>query len=460
MGLYSTLNIGRDAILTHQRAIEVAGHNIANVNTPGYSRQRLVLTPKAPIDTWAGQLGTGVQGIEVQRIVDNYIGDQINSTAQDLGRWQAQKNALKRVEIVLDETTGYGLNQAMSRFWNAWQDLVNNPSGMTQRSLVAGEGVNLSNTFNDIYSDLVEVRHDLDSDITETVNQINRFGSQLADLNDKIQSVLASGQNPNDYRDERDQLLKELSELIDFSSSENSDGVVTVTLGDGNDLVSTAGAAELAANDTDGDGFVDITWRTAPATAINSDISSGKLRGWLQSRDAIIPDNLTRLETLATTLRDQVNAVHLAGYGLDGTQNNFFDPSGTLSSGTFAVNPVLVSDVGKIAAGDTSDPGDNQTAIRIAGLQNTLAMSGGTTTFDEYYNAVVSDVGIAVKDAASNYDHQESMAAYMENYRESVSGVSLDEEMVSLIKFQHAYNAAAKLITTVDELLDTLIRSM
>ncbi|RLC29341.1 MAG: flagellar hook-associated protein FlgK, partial [Deltaproteobacteria bacterium] len=143
-----------------------------------------------------------------------------------------------------------------------------------------------------------------------------------------------------------------------------------------------------------------------------------------------------------------------------GTRYNFFDPSGTLSSGTLEVNPVLVSDVGKIAAGDTSDPGDNQTAIRIAGLQNTLAMSGGTTTFDEYYNAVVSDVGIAVKDAASNYDHQESMAAYMENYRESVSGVSLDEEMVSLIKFQHAYNAAAKLITTVDELLDTLIRSV
>lgn len=458
MGIYSTLNIGRDAILTQQRAIEVTGHNIANVNTPGYSRQRLVLTPKDPIPTWAGQMGTGVQGIEVERIVDYYLGDQINSSAQDLARWEAQRDTLERVEVVLDETTGYGLNDAMSEFWNAWQDLASNPSGNTQRSLLVGVSENLSNTFNRIYSGLEEIRNDIDSSMSDAVTEINSLATQIADLNDNIELVEASGQNPNDYRDERDQLLKELSELIDFTSSEASNGVVTVTLGDGNNLVSSAGASSLVANDTDADGFLDISWSSAPGVAINSSISGGKLKGWLEVRDVIVPDYQSRLETLATTLRDQVNTEHIAGYGLDGTQNNFFDPTGTLAAGTFSVNPTISTDVSKIAAGDTSASGDNKTAIRIAGLQNNLTMSASTATFDDYYNSLVSDVGMKVNDADNNYEYQSSMSEQLDNYRESISGVSLDEEMVNLIKFQHAYNAAAKLITTVDELMDALMR--
>ena len=163
---------------------------------------------------------------------------------------------------------------------------------------------------------------------------------------------------------------------------------------------------------------------------------------------------------MATSLRDQVNTEHIAGFGLDGTQNNFFDPLGTLADGTFAVNSAIISNVAKIAAGDTSNYGDNQTAISIANLQNTLTMSTNTATFDDYYNSIVSDVGIDVEDAKLNYEHQYSMAAQLDNYRESISGVSLDEEMVNLIKFQHAYNAAAKLITTVDELMETLIASI
>ncbi|MBW1764022.1 MAG: flagellar hook-associated protein FlgK [Deltaproteobacteria bacterium] len=458
MGIYSTLNIGRDALLTQQRAIEVAGHNIANVNTPGYSRQKLILTAKNPIPTWAGELGTGVQGIEVERIADKYLGDQINSSAQDLGRWEAQRDSLERIEIVFDEATGYGLNSAMSEFWNAWQDLANNPSGNVQRNLLVGMSENLANTFNNIYSDLAGLQNDIDFAISGTVTEINRLATQIADLNDKIESIEAAQQNPNDYRDERDQLLKELSGLIDFTSSEASDGVVTVTLGDSTDLVSSSGASSLVANDTDADGFLDIAWSSAPATAINSNISGGKLKGWLETRDVIVPDYLTRLETLATTLRDQVNAEHIVGYGLDGTQNNFFDPIGTPEAGTFAVNTAIISDINKIAAGDSSNYGDNQTALRIAGLQNDLTISANTATFDDYYNSIVSDVGIKVDEAGVNYKYQYSTSAQLENYRQSVSGVSLDEEMVNLIKFQHAYNAAAKLITMVDELMDALMR--
>ncbi len=463
MGIYNTLNIGRDALLTHQRAIEVAGHNISNVNTPGYSRQRLVLTPKDAISTWAGQIGTGVQGIEVERIVDNYLGDQINGSAQDLGRWEAQRDALQRVEVALDETTGYGLNHAMSEFWSSWQDLVNNPSGSTQRSLLVGRSENLANTFNNIHSDLEGIQNDIDSSISNTVTEINRLAGQIADLNDKIESIQAAGQNPNDYRDERDQVLKELSGLIDFSSSEANNGVVTVTLGDGNDLVSGGGATPLVASDETGDGFLDLTWTAGSGTNINSDIAGGKLRGWLDTRDTIIDGYLTELNLMASTLITQVNTIHSGGFGLDDlTSRDFF--SGTNAS-DIGINTNIVNNVNNIAAAQSNDgfgglAGDNTNAIAIVNLQNSLTMSGGTATFDDYYNSIVSDVGIEVDDAGLNYDHQYSMSAQLENYRQSISGVSLDEEMVSLIKFQQAYNAAAKLITTVDELMNTLIRSV
>jgi flagellar hook-associated protein 1 FlgK len=252
--------------------------------------------------------------------------------------------------------------------------------------------------------------------------------------------------------------MKELSALIDFTSAEASDGSITVTLGDGNNLVDASGANTLYATDTDGDTFLDIAWSDPSGTNINTNISGGNIKGWLETRDVIINDYLTSLDTLATTIRDQVNAVHSAGRAPDNSQNNFFVPNGTLAAGTFAVNPDLVSDSNLVAAGDTSDSGDNRTAIEIASLQHgAFSISGDTQTFDNYYGMLVSNVGIDVRDSSQNYDYQSAVASQLDNYRESISGVSLDEEMVNLIKFQHAYDAAAKLISTVDEMLDTLI---
>lgn len=458
MGLSSTLNIGRDALITQQKAIEITGHNIANVNTPGYSRQRLLLETKAPIATYAGQLGTGVQGLETQRIVDQYLGDQINNSAQDLGKWEARKNALERVEVVLDETSGFGLNNSMSEFWNAWQDLANNPSGNTERQTLLGKSINLSNTFQNIYSDLVEVRNDLDSSVSSAVNEINSLAAQIADLNTKIESIESKGMNPNDYLDTRDQLLKDLSQYINFTSSEAANGMVTVTLGDGNNLVDNTGAESLVANDNDFDGFLDIEW--SDGTPINANnISGGKLSGWLQVRDTVIPAYLSDLDDLATALITDVNAIHSTGFGLnDLASNPFF--SGTGASDI----AVGITDPNDIAAaqnnnGVTGLYGDNTNAIAIANLQNTVtATSGLNATLDDYYSSIVSDVGIKVADAGINYDHQYAMSAQLSNYRESVSGVSLDEEMVNLIKFQYAYDAAAKLINTVDEMLDSLLR--
>jgi flagellar hook-associated protein 1 len=460
MGITSTLNIGRDSLLTHQKAIEVAGHNIANVNTPGYSRQRLEIIAKDPIDCAGGQIGTGVTGDEIIRIYDRFLTDQINSSAQDLGSWDAQKNALEKVQMTFDDASGYGLNNSMSEFWNAWQGVANDPMNKGARQLLLDKADILVNNFNSAYSDLGKVQNDLDLKITQGVADINTYASQINDLNDKIILVESSGENANDYRDERDQVLKKLSGLIDFSFSDEDSGAITVKLGDGHDLVDSSGANSLVASGPNANGFHDIAWSSAPGVSINGDISSGNLRGWMDVRDTIIPDYMTSLnnivgdDTTAGTLIYEVNSLHSSGVGLDNsTGNDFF--SGSLDGGDFAVN---ISSTDEIAAGQAAYSGDNTNAIAIVNLQNSILTIGGSlTTFGDYYNSIVADVGYKVQNASTRYDHENSMASQLDNYREATSGVSIDEEMVNLIKFQHGYNAAAKLITVVDQLMETLI---
>ena len=460
MGITSTLNIGRDSLLTHQKAIEVSGHNIANVNTPGYSRQRLEIIAKDPIDCAGGQIGTGVTGLEIIRIYDRFLTDQINSTAQDLGRWEAQKNSLEMVEITFDEASGYGLNSAMSEFWNAWQGVANEPMSKGARQLLLEKAEILVNTCSSVYSDLGEIQNDIDLNIAQAIDDINIYASQIEELNDKIVLVEASGLNANDYRDEREQVLKKLSELINFTFSEEQSGAITVTLGDGNDLVNSNGADPLVATDTNGDGFYDIAWGSAPAASINGNITSGKLKGWMEVRDTIIPDYLTSLENLigddatAGSLIYEVNDLHNDGFGLDdSTGNDFF--SGSLAGGDFAVN---ITSTDEIAAGQSTSSGDNSNAIAIANLQTAiLTIGGSSSSYSDYYNSIVANIGIKVSNSGIRYEHEKSMAAQLDNYREAISGVSLDEEMVNLLKFQHAYNAAAKLITVVDELMKALI---
>jgi flagellar hook-associated protein 1 FlgK len=456
-GIYGViLNAGRGALIAQQKAIEVTGNNIANVNTPGYSRQVANLVTNEPIQCGPGLVGTGVRADEIKRIYDRFLGLQINNENEQLGRWEAKKGALERVEIVFDESSAYGLNQAMSEFWNAWQDLVNNPSGNVERVTLLAKSETMATTFSSMYSSLEQIQKDIDISIGGTVEEINLIVEQIADLNRKIVDVELSGQSANDYRDSRDLLLKELSSMIDINTFENSDGSLTVSVSGGKPLVEGSYSWDLSTETADG--FEDIVWidNDGNTTNVTDDISGGKLKGWIEARDVSIPDYLNRLDNLASKIISEVNAIHSTGFGLDGsTGNDFF--SGT-SASDIAVNQVIVDDVNLIAAASSADgvPGDNGNAIAIADLQNRLLMDG-TTTFDDYFSSLISVVGSDVKEVTANFDHQDSMVAQLDNYRESISGVSLDEEMVNLVKFQHAYDAAAKLISTVDELLNTVV---
>jgi flagellar hook-associated protein 1 FlgK len=452
------LSIGSKALMAQQKGINVTGNNIANVNTPGYSRQRLNMSSDVPIMTGNGLMGSGAKANKVERVYQRFLGVQINHETQSLGQWEAHKEGLERVELIFNESGGYGLNQVMSEFWNAWQDLTNNPSGSVERTVLVAKSEVLTATFSKNYEDLQKIQRDMDWNIEGAVEEINRLSENMVDLNQKIIQVESGGHMANDYRDQRDLVLKELSELIDINSFEDANGGITVSVGRGQALVEGTHTYKLSTQANAG-GHQDVTWLDSSGNTviISNNISKGKLKGWLDARDVDIENSLNKLDTLAQNLMTEVNGLHATGYGLDrSTGNDFF--TGTASAAGIQVNPLITNDTNLIAAAEGIDkPGDNGNAIAIANLQEALTMSGNTTTFGAYYDSMVSDAGLAVQQATSYYEHQSQMVLQLENYRESISGVSIDEEAVNLIKYQNAYQAAAKLITTADEMMETVL---
>jgi flagellar hook-associated protein 1 FlgK len=456
--LYGILSIAGKALMTQQQAISVTSHNIANVNTPGYSRQKLRMATGIPLESAIGPMGSGVTGTQIERVYDRFLGVQINNENQALGRWEAHKDAVEMLEMLLNETDGSGLNQAMSEFWSAWQALTNNPSGQTERQNLVTRSQMLATTFNRLNSDITQSQQDLDLTIQASVEDINRLSEQIADLNQKIISSEAGTLSANDYRDQRALAIQELSKLIAVNTAEDTNGAVSVFVANGEPLVAGSMFWQLS-TETNAAGLQDVVWvdDAGNTTNITSDISGGKLRGWLEVRDGVIPDYLNRLDTLAQALIAEVNTLHLTGFALDGSAGEVFFTGA--ASADMAVNANIVGNPDLIAAASDAArvPGDNSKAIEIADLQQQLTMSGNTVTFNDYFSSLVRDVGYEVIKSDSYYAHQSEMVAYLDNYRESISGVSLDEEMINLIKFQNAYTAAAKLISTTDELMETVL---
>jgi flagellar hook-associated protein 1 FlgK len=446
--------IGRSALLTHQQGVNLTSHNISNINTPGYSRQRLNLETNVPYNAASGAIGTGVKTNGTDRIYDRFITGQINRENQSLGNWKAREAVLGRVEIIFNESSGTGIGQAMSEFWNAWQDLSNAPAGMTERTVLAARSQAMTAYFRNARESLAEIERDITGSIEDTIDEIAALAGQVADLNGKISQIEAGGGSAHEFRDQRDLALKELSKLVDIRTFEKDDGMVSISVGEGGQPLVTdtavAGGGEPLKLDPASGAIVDAAGNPVA-------VAGGKLKGLIDTRDTDVKGYIADLDALAGTLIDRVNAEHRNGTGLNGAAGvDFFSGS---SAADMDVNPDLVDDVNLIAAAGPGEnvPGGNSNAVTIADLQNELAMNGGRSTFDEFYSALVGTVGGAAQSAARGAAHQSEMMRQLETYRESISGVSMDEEMINLVQFQNAYQAASKLITVADELLDTVI---
>jgi len=452
------MNTSVSALQTYQAMINVANSNIANVNTDGYCRQTAVVNEIQSNSTSSGATGTGVEVTNVKRISDAFTLKHICSANTASGKSETELNYLESVEAVFNESSGSGVSSALSGFFNAWQDLANDPSGSTARSTVISKAGTLASTLNDTYGELKDIRNGINDDVSQTVNDINGITNQIADLNQQILEAKAGGTDANTLLDTRDSLLTELSSKVDIASYQDDSGQLNIQLSNGKSLVRGSTSYELGATTNSTTGLSDITWvdRNGNETVVTDSISGGSLGGEIDVMNNVIPEYLDQLDTLAATIMDQVNTLHENGYDAKGDAGlAFFTGTG---AGDIAVNNNIVNDTDLVAAASTSAgaPGDGTIATEIVALQDSSLMDDGST-LDEYFGSIVSNIGTQVADSTSSSTTQSDLVSFYKNLRESVSGVDSDEELANIALYQNAYEAAAKVMSVLDELLQTII---
>jgi len=330
LGLYSVLDMAKVALLAQQANMAVVSHNISNVSTPGYSRQRLDIETSPSLSTDIGQMGTGVRALGVGREYDAFINAQLNIEKQILGNWQAQDYSFLRVEGLFNESSESGLSGAMNEYWNAWQAVADNPSGSAERVNLISLAETITRDFNSRFNELFTIQSDIDANIKGIVDEINMLVDQIAEVNEKISWIETAGDAANDFKDERVRLLDELGGMIGFSSFEDSSGQVTVLMESGSPLVQSNKSWHLDVRpDPTNNGFYDIGWVVGSGTFtdVTDSITRGELSGLLEMRDTSISGYIDNIDKLAAGIINETNKLHYYGYGLDGsTENNFFNP--------------------------------------------------------------------------------------------------------------------------------------
>ena len=534
-----SLEIGIRAIRAQRQAMHVIGHNVANVNTPGFSRQRAVLAPTLP----SGQMGTGVKVETIDRIRDEVIDYYIRKENPTLNRWATKNEILEKIETLFNEPSETGISNIMNSFWDSWQDLANSPEDGAARANVREQARILCEIFRGLYSSLKDFQSHIDTQIQSAVDNVNSLIHQIAELNVEIERVELGGRaRANDLRDRRDLLIDKLSELINFSYQEMKDGTVRISVY-GQLLVSKGKVAELTAEAGE-TGFLEVKWKDNKENVL---ITNGKLKGLLEVRDEVIQELLNSLDELASSLMKEVNELHRQGMGLDGTNqiigskeligniridgsfaingvsinvvstdtlddivakinamtDDSVTPTGVVASkngnrlvlspgganpqtvcitqdpddimhklgilndffqGTgaedMALSEAVEEDLNYIAASRSGAPGDNSNALAISQLKEKLTMENGVSTFSDYYNGMVGKLGIEATEAKTLKENQDLLITELENRRQSISGVSLDEELTNIVLFQQAYEAAVHFLRTVSDMLDILTTAM
>jgi flagellar hook-associated protein 1 len=459
MGINRLVDIGKSALFTAQQAITVAGHNIANVNTPGFSRQQVSLAENRPENGSPGQIGTGVHAESIRRSYDSFIEGQLLASRERLGEFTASSNALARLEPLFGDANNQGIGAGLNEFFGALQDVATNPNDLSARTVLLSKATALAGRFNQSAADLTAAQEFLDRQVGQTITDVNRLTSQIANLNTEIVRAESTGQQANDLRDARGVVLANLGELIEISSIEDTTGQLTVFAGRGHILVDKERTYQLVAvQDLSNNGLLDVQYDAGagPTTSVAPVIQSGRLKGLLDVRDQTIPTLRTSLDTLASEVVTQVNQQHRLGFGLDASTNqDFFAPTGTTAS-TIAVS---VANARQIAASSTAIgvPGNSANALALAGLRNRDTVAFGNVTFQEYYSTIAGSFGSAAQGADGNLKAQETLHGQLTSHRAAVSGVSMDEELANLLQYQRSFDAASRMIIVADELFQTIL---
>ncbi len=486
------LQVAWKGIMAQQAALDVTGHNIANANNNGYTRQIPGLSPSHPynINGTSGNIlsyGSGAEIRNLMRARDQFVDMQFRWETTQQQYWTRRENALSKMEGILNEPTTNSFRTDMERFFTAWGTLGNDPENSGSKAVVQQRALALINTMKHIDQQLTDLQNSTNASIKTQAEQINSYAEQIALLNRQIKTMEVGGASPNDLYDKRDSILDELSKLVNVRVEESQDpnftdrkvGILKVTIGQdgaGQVLVNdgaynTLNIAKLEADLADPDiksGAAALTLEWNGGGALNLGDNMGALRANLDLRNNDIPTMVKEFNNLAAGIAQAVNAV----YSQAGTGNFFTRPdtSEPFSMKNIQLQANIVADAKNIVAGLGSNQ-DGSLAKELSDLLNgwtdstkslpiISARLSDASSLGDYYGTLVAKLGVMKQTATRMKEGQDVLVNSMYNQREQVSGVSLDEEVTNLIRFQKSYAASARTATMMDDLLDTIVNRM
>ncbi len=433
-------------------ALQTVSHNIANANTPGFSRQDVVLSARRPLQMAYGTLGRGAQIEQVRRLTDAFLLEKHRSQTARLAGYEQLDGALGEVEAIFGSTDNDHLGTSLNAFFNAWSDLATPPVNQALKQGVASAARALATDLRATAAALTELERSLNDGIARELQDVNALLRQVAALNGQVLQSESQGGNANDLRDQRDQLLVQLSRLTRVSVLEREDGTLDVVL-KGRTVVTRAHAEQLVLQRVmDGQGE-----RAQIVTQANHgpvEMDEGKLQGMIAARDGHVRGARERLDALARLLIDRVNHLHGQGQTARGAGLLFFTGD---SAATIALSTALEQDPDLIATSRSGLPGDNDLALAIAALATQPLVEGSAETLLDRYNGLIIDLASQRGSAQFLLQNQQNVVETILSRLESVRGVSLDEEGANLLRFQHAYEASARVVTAAAEMFKTLL---
>ncbi|MEO8199981.1 MAG: flagellar hook-associated protein FlgK [Gemmatimonadota bacterium] len=449
MSITSFLSIARSALLTQQRAMNVTAQNIANAQTPGYSRQRMLLVAATPLLSGGHSFGRGVADGGIQRSRDSFYDATFRRETGLFSQSDTLLGVLTQVEAAVHEPSQDGLAASLDGLFNSFSELAADPTSPVARGAVVQAASSLVGQFHRLDSELTQATQDAGVKMTHDVGEANRLAQVIGKLNGQILAAGESG--APDLQDQRDVAIDQLSNLVAVRVLPRTDGSLSVQSGN-TLLVDGAQVQSIGMTANPGGGF------NLTAGGIAFDPQSGSLKALADTTTTILPGIRAQLNTLAQSLVTEVNAVHRTGFTASGATNvDFFDPAG-VSAGNIQLSAAVAESSGEIAAGASSAPGDSAIALALGGLGRSPVGSLVGATMRDFYVDLAGTVGSSVSDAESNARSQQALTERADLYRSSISGVSVDEEMTSLIAQQQAYSAAARMVSIADQMIQEVLQ--
>jgi flagellar hook-associated protein 1 len=449
--LNSSLAVALSGLMTEQGAMAVTTNNVANVNTPGYSREQAQLVTTDPITVGKLTYGTGVTLQSIESIRDPILESQIQQQTQIQSQFSTLSSALQQTQVNFTSTTG-DIGTSISNFFNSINQLSTEPSDLSLRQGVLTAAGDMATAFNNTANNLTQQQTNLDSNVEQSVTQVNQLTQQIAGLNQQISNLQNLNQNAGSFIDQRQQAIDQLASVVDISVIP-ADNTITITTANGAPLV-TGNSTFALTTQTNAQDLHEIY---SEGNNITDEITSGQLGGTLQARDQEIPAIENQLDTLAAGIATSVNTVQSAGFDLQGNPGvNLFNPPAANTTGAAASMSVAITDPSLIAASSDGSQGSNGNAEAMYAIGNNPVISGQTPS--NYYSTIVFNVGDDASNALAQESASSAILQQLNDQRSEISGVSLNEEAANMVQYQDAYQASAQVITTINDMMYAVIQ--